>query len=127
MEPAVDVVGVACAGVAFPGTTRSLFVLGSAFRTPTSLLGPVFTAISKRALPMYKFEEMQYTGKRLTAQECLEHHIIMKACHLDDLMKEVLAFAKPLKKDRDMIRQMKLETHKELLAVIDETISSLSR
>jgi len=89
-------------------------------------LGPVFTAISKRAVPMYKFEEMQYTGKRLTAQECEEHHIIMKACHLDDLMNEVLAFARTLKKDRDMIRQMKLETHKELLAVIDETISSLS-
>jgi enoyl-CoA hydratase/carnithine racemase len=88
-------------------------------------LGPVFTAISKRALPMYKFEEMQYTGRRLTAQECEEHHIIMKAAHMDDLMNVALAFAKTLKKDRDMIRQMKLETHKELLAVIDETISSL--
>jgi len=90
-------------------------------------LGPVFTAISKRAVPMYKFEEMQYTGKRLTAQECEEHHIIMKACHLDDLMNEVLAFAKPLRKDRGLIREMKLETHKELLATIDETISSLSQ
>ena len=90
-------------------------------------LGPVFTAISKRAVPMYKFEEMQYTGKRLTAQECEEHHIIMKACHLDDLMNEVLTFAKTLKKDRGMIQQMKLETHKELLTVIDETISSLSQ
>ncbi|MBI4830289.1 MAG: enoyl-CoA hydratase/isomerase family protein [Candidatus Lindowbacteria bacterium] len=90
-------------------------------------LGPVFTAISKRALPMHKFEEMQYTAKRLTAQECEEHHIIMKACRLDDLMNEVLAFARPLKKDRNMIHQMKIETHKELLAVIDETILSLSQ
>ena len=90
-------------------------------------VGPVFTAISKRALPMYKFEEMQYTGKRLTALECAEHHIVMKACHLDDLMNETLAFAKTLTKDREMIRQLKLDTHKELIAVIDETISSLSR
>jgi enoyl-CoA hydratase/carnithine racemase len=90
-------------------------------------LGPVFTAISKRALSMYKFEEMQYTGKRVTAQEAQEHHIIMKACHLNDLMNDVLAFAKSLKKDRNMIRQMKLETHKELLVVIDETIASLSK
>jgi enoyl-CoA hydratase/carnithine racemase len=89
-------------------------------------VGPVFTAISKRALPMYKFEEMQYTGKRLTAQECEEHHIVMKACHLDDLMNETLAFAKTLNKDREMIRQLKLDTHKELLAVIDETVSSLT-
>jgi enoyl-CoA hydratase/carnithine racemase len=69
---------------------------------------------------------MLYTGKRLTAQECEEHHIIMKACHLDDLMDEVLAFAKALNKDRDIIRKMKLETHKQTLAVIDETIASLS-
>ncbi|RJP26912.1 MAG: enoyl-CoA hydratase/isomerase family protein [Candidatus Abyssobacteria bacterium SURF_5] len=90
-------------------------------------LGPVFTAISKRALPMYKFEEMQYTAKRLTAQECEQHHIVMKACPLNDLMNEVLAFANPLKKSREMIGQMKLDTHKELLAVIDDTISSLSK
>jgi hypothetical protein len=38
----------------------------------------------------------------------------------------ILAFAKSLKKDRNMIRQMKLETHKELLKVIDETIASLA-
>ena len=55
---------------------------------------PVFIALSKRALPMYLFEEMQYTGKRLTAQEYEAHHIIMKACHLDDLMDEMLTFAK---------------------------------
>jgi len=90
-------------------------------------LGPVFTAISKSALPMYKFKEMQYTGKRLTAQECEEHHIIMKACHRDDLMNTVLAFAKTLKKDREMIRQLKLDTHKDTVAVIDETLASLSR
>ncbi|MBW2091266.1 MAG: enoyl-CoA hydratase/isomerase family protein [Deltaproteobacteria bacterium] len=89
-------------------------------------LGPVFSAISRRALPMYMFEEMQYTGIRLTAQECVEHHIVKKACHIDDLMNEVLAFAKTLNKDRELIRRMKIETHKEILAIIDETISSLS-
>jgi len=89
-------------------------------------LGPVFVELSKRALPMYMFEEMQYTGKRLTAQECEAHHIIMKACHLDDLMDEVLTFAKGLNKDRDIIGKMKLETHKQIIAVIDETVASLS-
>jgi enoyl-CoA hydratase/carnithine racemase len=89
-------------------------------------LGPVFSALSRRALPTYMFEEMQFTGVRLTAQECVEHHIVKKACHLDDLMNEVLAFAKTLNKDRDLIRRMKLETHKEIIAIIDETISSLA-
>ncbi len=90
-------------------------------------LGPVFMALSRRAVPTYKFEEMQFTGIRLTAQECEAHHIIMKACHMDELMKEVLAFAKTLNKDRELIRKMKLETHKEIMEIMDETISSLSQ
>ena len=90
-------------------------------------LGPVFMALSRRAIPTYKFEEMQFTGIRLTAQECVEHHIVRKAAHMDDLMDEVLAFAKTLNKDREMIRKMKLETHMETLKIIDETISSLSQ
>ncbi len=90
-------------------------------------LGPVFMALSRRAVPTYKFEEMQFTGIRLTAQECVEHHIVRKAAHMDDLMDEVLAFARTLNKDRELIRKMKLETHKEIVKVIDETISSLSQ
>jgi enoyl-CoA hydratase/carnithine racemase len=91
------------------------------------LLGPVFMALSRRAVPTYKFEEMQFTGIRLTAQECVEHHIVKKAVHIDDLMNEVLAFAKTLNKNRELIRKMKLETHKEILTVIDETISLLTQ
>ena len=90
-------------------------------------LGPVFTALSRRAVPAYKFEEMQFTGVRLTAQECVEHHIVRKAAHMDNLMDEVLAFARTLNKNREMIRKMKMETHKVIVTIIDETISSLSR
>jgi len=89
-------------------------------------LGPVFSALSRRAVPTYMFEEMQYTGIRLTAQECVEHHIVKKACHIDDLMNEVRVFAKTLNKDGDLIRRMKMETHKEIIEIIDEAISSLS-
>jgi enoyl-CoA hydratase/carnithine racemase len=88
-------------------------------------LGPVLVAIARRALPDYKFEEMQYTGKRLTAQECEEHHIIQKACHMDDLMNEVLSFAKTQNKDRELIRRMKRETHEHLLGVIDKALSTM--
>ena len=88
-------------------------------------LGPVFMALSRRAVPTYKFEEMQFTGIRLTAQECVEHHIVKKAAHVDDLMDEVLAFAKTLNKSRVMIQEMKMATHKEIVKIIDETISSL--
>lgn len=89
-------------------------------------LGPVFTTLSRRALPPYMFEEMQYTGARLTAEECVEHHIVKKACHIDDLMTEVMAYAKSQNKDRELIEQMKMATHSESLAIIDEVIASLS-
>jgi enoyl-CoA hydratase/carnithine racemase len=89
-------------------------------------LGPVFSALSRRALPMYLFEEMQYTGARLTAEQCVEHRIVRKACHIDELMDEALAFAKTLNKDRELIRGMKAETHQDTVAVIDESISKLS-
>jgi enoyl-CoA hydratase/carnithine racemase len=89
-------------------------------------LGPVFLALSRRALPTYKLEQMQFTGVRLTAGECEAHHIITKACHIDDLMDEALGFAKSLNKGRDIIRKMKLETHKETIAVIEETVASLT-
>ncbi len=90
-------------------------------------LGPVFSAIARRAVPLYKFEEMQYTGKRLTARECEEHHIIMKACPPDDLMPEALAFARSLNKNGELIGRMKVETHQKILEVIDTAIASPPR
>jgi len=90
-------------------------------------LGPVFSAIARRAVPQYKFEEMQYTGKRLTAQECEEHHIIMKACPPDDLMEEVIAFARSLNKNGNLIGRMKVETHEKILEIIDQAIASPPR
>jgi len=89
-------------------------------------LGPVFTVLSKRALPMYMFEEMLFTARRMTAKECERHHIIKKACPMDDLMAETLAFAKTLNKDRGLITTMKQETHKDDIAVIDAAIADQS-
>jgi enoyl-CoA hydratase/carnithine racemase len=76
-------------------------------------------AIIKKAIPMYKFEEMQYTGKRATAEECEAHHIVMKACHMDDLMNEALSFAKGLNKRREVIVEMKKRMYKDIVHTID--------
>lgn len=81
---------------------------------------PFLNAIVKKAIPMYKLEEMQLTGKRVTAQECEEHHIIVKACHIDELMNEILVFAKTMNKDRDMLRVMKTRLHQDVINVLDE-------
>jgi len=81
---------------------------------------PGMIALIKKAIPMYKFEEMQYTGRRLTGQECEAHHIVMKACHINDLMNEALAFAKTLDKQRMIIREMKKRLYKDIIRTIDE-------
>jgi enoyl-CoA hydratase/carnithine racemase len=89
---------------------------------------PFLNAIVKKAIPMYKLVEMQFTGKHVTAQECEEHHIILKACHMDDLMDEVLTYAKALNKDRDIVSVMRTRMHQEIIDVLeenDQTISSL--
>jgi len=81
---------------------------------------PGMIALAEKAIPMYKLEEMKYTGKRLTAYECEEHHIVMKACHIDDLMSEALSFAKGLNKGRKIIRAMKEGMYKDIVRVMDE-------
>ncbi|MBW1710365.1 MAG: enoyl-CoA hydratase/isomerase family protein [Deltaproteobacteria bacterium] len=81
---------------------------------------PFLIALTKKAIPMYKNIEMKLTGKRLTAEECEEHHIIVKACHIDDLMSEVLAFAKGFNKDRKMLKAMKEGLYADAIQVFEE-------
>ena len=80
---------------------------------------PGMNAMLKKAIPLYKLEEMEYTGKRLTAEECEEHHIITKACHINELMDEVLAFAKTLNKKRAVIKELKERLNKDIIHALD--------
>jgi len=80
---------------------------------------PGMLALLKKALPMYLLEELQYTGKRLTAAECERQHIITKACPIDTLMDETLAFARSLNKKRGIIREMKLRMYQDIVQVMD--------
>jgi len=78
---------------------------------------PLLNAIVKKAIPMYKLEEMQLSGKRFTAEELQLHHIITKACHINDLMGEVMVFAKTFNKNRDTLRIMKTRLHEDILNI----------
>jgi len=80
---------------------------------------PGMIALIGKAIPQYKLEELQYTGKRATAEECQAHHIITKACHTDDLMRETLAFAKELNKRREIILEMKKRMYKQIVHAFD--------
>jgi len=80
---------------------------------------PGMLAMVKKAIPMYKVEEMIYTGNRLTAEECLKHHIVTKACHADVLMGETLAFAKALDKKRAILGEIKNRLNKDIIHALD--------
>jgi enoyl-CoA hydratase/carnithine racemase len=80
---------------------------------------PGMNAILKKAIPIYKLEEMEYTGSRLTAYECQEHHIVLKTSHLNTLMNEVLEFAKNLNKDRSIVKELKGRLNKGIIHIMD--------
>jgi len=80
---------------------------------------PGMLALLKKAIPMYQLEELQYTGKRLTATECERHHIVTKACHINTLMDETLTFAKSLDKKRGIVSEMKSRMYQDIVQVLD--------
>ncbi len=83
-------------------------------------LAPSMIAIMRKAVPEQKFLEMQYLGIRLTAEECVEHNIILKACPLEDLMNEVMIFAKKHKKNQSMIKIMKQLSYKHFEEIYEK-------
>ncbi len=80
---------------------------------------PGMNALLKKAIPMYKLEEMEYTGIRLTAAMCEEHHIITQSCAMTDLMPQALSLAKSLNKKRAVIQEMKMRLNKDIVHAID--------
>ena len=82
-------------------------------------------------MPEYKFNEMLLTGKRATAQELAESHVIEKASeNLDELMKDAFEFAATFQKQRGIFGELKKRKHKTIIDVMDtqdvEQIESLN-
>ncbi|WP_373499711.1 enoyl-CoA hydratase/isomerase family protein [Desulfococcus sp.] len=80
---------------------------------------PGMLALLKKAIPMYKLEEMHHTGIRLTAEECARHHIVTKACTLERLVPEAMAFGRGLVKRREILREMKARLYRDILHALD--------
>ncbi len=82
---------------------------------------PGMIAFVRKAIPEYKFNEMKLTGRRLTAKELEEHHIIEKASQdLPSLMSDTIEFAKSFKKSRNIFGEHKKRMHKEIISVIEQ-------
>jgi Delta3-Delta2-enoyl-CoA isomerase len=80
---------------------------------------PGMNALLKKVIPMYKLEEMEYTGCRLTADECEKHHIITQACPNNDLFPRALSFGKSLNKKRAVVQEMKFRLNKDIVHILD--------
>ncbi|MBI9074670.1 MAG: enoyl-CoA hydratase/isomerase family protein [Desulfatibacillum sp.] len=81
---------------------------------------PGMIAFSKKSIPYYKFNELKLTGKRVTAQELEEHHVIQKACaDKEALMAEAMAFAKSFQKQRGIFGEHKKRLHKEIITIME--------
>lgn len=82
---------------------------------------PGMIAFVKKAMPLYKLNEMKLTGKRAGAEELFAHHVIEKACEDEtELMADVMAFAKGFGKKRGIFGELKRRMYKEILRIIDE-------
>jgi enoyl-CoA hydratase/carnithine racemase len=78
-------------------------------------------AFSRKAIPEYKYQEMVYSGRRVTAPELEEHHIIRKACKdLDELMRESMDLAKTFEKKRGIFGELKKRMYKSIVEVLDK-------
>ena len=80
---------------------------------------PGMNALLKKAMPMYMVEYMQYTGVRLTADQCMAHHIIHKACTAETLLEEAMAFAMAINKRRPVVAEMKRRLNQPIVHAID--------
>lgn len=81
---------------------------------------PGMIAFARKAIPEDKYQEMVYTGKRMTAPELEAHHIIRKACRdQDELMKESMDFAGTFGKKRGIFGELKKRMYKSIIQTLE--------
>jgi enoyl-CoA hydratase/carnithine racemase len=82
---------------------------------------PGMIAFARKAIPEYQYQEMVYTGRRITASELEQHHVIRKACkHQEELMKESVDFARTFQKQRWIFGELKTRMHKSIIQALDK-------
>jgi enoyl-CoA hydratase/carnithine racemase len=77
-------------------------------------------AFVKKAIPLQKLIEMQFSGTRYGAPELEKFNIITKACaNKEELMKDSLAFARTFQKKRGILGEMKKRMYKDVIDIMD--------
>jgi len=80
---------------------------------------PGMNAMLKKAIPMHMLAYMQFTGDRLTADQCVEHHIVHQAAPLENLMERTLAFAMGINKRRPVVAELKRRLNAPIVDALD--------
>jgi enoyl-CoA hydratase/carnithine racemase len=82
---------------------------------------PGMIAFARKAIPEYKYQEMVYSGRRFTASELEEHHVIRKACRdQDELMRESMDLARIFEKKRGIFGELKKRMYKSVIQALDK-------
>jgi enoyl-CoA hydratase/carnithine racemase len=76
-------------------------------------------ALLKKAMPMYMVEYLEYTGARLTAAQCVQHHIVQKACPMETLSADTMEFALAINKRRGVAAEMKKRLNQDIVQALD--------
>ena len=81
---------------------------------------PGMIAFVRKAIPEYKFNEMILSGKRVVAEELEAAHVLVKAsADREELMKDVMDYARTFTKKRGIFSELKKRMHKNIVHVID--------
>ena len=81
---------------------------------------PGMLAMTEKAIPPYKLQEIVFTGKKVAAPELEESHVIVKSCkNLNELMETSLAFAGTFHKKRPIFGEIKSRMYKHIIEIME--------
>ncbi len=80
---------------------------------------PGMNAMLCKAMPMDTVVEMELTGVRLTAEQCLERGVVLKTSPPEKLLDDCLEFGMSLKKDRAIVSEMKKRLYRPIIHAIE--------
>src|SRR3989339_788683 len=81
---------------------------------------PGMLAITAKAIPSHKLQELILTGKRAGAPELEQSHVITKSCKdAEELMAESLLFAKSFKKKRPIFGEIKKRMYGYIIDIME--------
>ncbi|MFT4776921.1 MAG: enoyl-CoA hydratase/carnithine racemase [Oleispira sp.] len=87
---------------------------------------PAFMDVILKAIPMYRFNEMVLSGRRLSAEELKQDNVIEQTFEgADALLEGALAYAKTFSKGRAIFSEHKRRLHKDAIDALAEKNPSM--